>query len=173
MFKIEVIGNLGADAQVVESNGSKFVTMRIAHSEQWKDEHGDKHERTTWIDATMNDVESKILPYLKQGVRVFVRGNGSLRVYSSPKDKCMKAGATISVREIELIGGSSDDVPKQLVDPATGGLLDVTKCYWVPRDNKEMKKDDVYTLVDVKGSHYVMDKLGFVRPYIVSEADKK
>ena len=164
MFRIEVIGNLGADAKVMESNGSKFVTMRIAHSETWKDEKGEKREKTIWIDATMNDVESKIIPYLKQGVKVFVRGNGSLRVYSSPKDRCMKAGATISVREIELVGGSSDDVPRQLIDVTDGALYDVQKFYWINRDNKKMAKDEVMLMRDSKGDAYVMNKQGFVTP---------
>ena len=172
MFRIEVIGNLGADAQVKESNGSKFVTMRIAHSEVWKDEKNEKHEKTIWIDATMNDADSKLLPYLKQGVKVFVRGNGSLRVYSSPKDRMMKAGATINVREIELVGGSGDEVPRQLVDPADGSLLDVTKHYWVNRDNKGLKKEEMYNLVDARGNHFLMNKAGFVTPYVPTEQDQ-
>lgn len=172
MFRIEVIGNLGADAQVKESNGSKFVTMRIAHSEVWKDEKNEKHEKTIWLDATMNDADSKLLPYLKQGVKVFVRGNGSLRVYSSPKDRMMKAGATINVREIELVGGSGDEVPRQLVDPADGSLLDVTKHYWVNRDNKGLKKEELYHLVDARGNHFVMNKAGFVTPYEPTEQDQ-
>ena len=162
MFRAEIIGNLGADASVMESNGSKFVTMRIAHTDAYKDEQGNKHEKTVWVDATMNDVESKLLPYLKQGVKVFVRGNASLRVYSSPKDRCMKAGVTLSVREIELVGGSSDDVPRQLIDPATGMLYESQKYYWINRDNKDMKKDDVMQLVDARGNQYVMNKAGFV-----------
>lgn len=166
MFKIEVIGNLGADAEVKESNGTKFVTMRLAHTDSYKDEGGNKHEKTVWIDATMNDAESKLLPYLKQGVKVFVRGNASLRVYSSPKDRCMKAGITVSVREIELVGGSSDDVPRQLIDPNTGALLDVSKHYWINRDNKDMKKDDTKMLVDQRGNHYLMSKDGFVKPVV-------
>lgn len=44
MFRGEIIGNLGADAEVKVSNGSKFVTMRIAHSDVYKDEQGNKHE---------------------------------------------------------------------------------------------------------------------------------
>ena len=162
MFRAEIIGNLGADASVMESNGSKFVTMRIAHTDAYKDEQGNKHEKTVWVDATMNDAESKLLPYLKQGVKVFVRGNASLRVYSSPKDRCMKAGVTLSVREIELVGGSSDDVPRQLIDPATGMLYESQKYYWINRDNKEMKKDDLMQLVDARGNQYVMNKAGFV-----------
>lgn len=164
MFKIEVIGNLGADAEVKESNGTKFVTMRIAHTDAYKDEGGNKHEKTVWIDATMNDADSKLLKYLKQGVKVFVRGNASLRVYSSPKDRCMKAGVTVSVREIELVGGSSDDVPRQLIEPNTGALLDVSKHYWINRDNKDMKKDETMMLVDQRGNHYLMGKDGFVKP---------
>lgn len=166
MFKIEVIGNLGADAEVKESNGTKFITMRIAHTDSYKDEGGNKHEKTVWIDATMNDAESKLLPYLKQGVKVFVRGNASLRVYSSPKDRCMKAGITVSVREIELVGGSGDDVPRQLIDPNTGALLEVSKHYWINRDNKDMKNDDTMMLVDQKGNNYLMSKDGFVKPVV-------
>lgn len=162
MFRAEIIGNLGADASVMESNGSKFVTMRIAHTDAYKDEQGNKHEKTVWVDATMNDAESKLLPYLKQGVKVFVRGNASLRVYSSPKDRCMKAGVTLSVREIELVGGSSNEVPRQLIDPATGMLYESQKYYWINRDNKDMKKDDVMQLVDARGNQFVMNKAGFV-----------
>lgn len=162
MFRAEIIGNLGADASVMESNGSKFVTMRIAHTDAYKDEQGNKHEKTVWVDATMNDAESKLLPYLKQGVKVFVRGNASLRVYSSPKDRCMKAGVTLSVREIELVGGSSDDVPRQLIDPATGMLYETQKYYWINRDNKDMKKGDLMQLVDARGNQFVMNKEGFV-----------
>lgn len=162
MFRVEIIGNLGADASVMESNGSKFVTMRIAHTDAYKDDAGNKHEKTVWIDATINDAETKLLPYLKQGVKVFVRGNANLRVYSSPKDRCMKAGCTVSVREIELVGGSSDEVPRQVIDPKTGMLFETQKYYWINRDNKDLKKDEVMTLVDSRGGEYVMNKQGFV-----------
>lgn len=172
MFRVEIIGNLGADAEVKESNGTKFVTMRIAHTDSYKDDSGNKHEKTVWIDATMNDADSKLLPYLKQGVKVFVRGNGSLRVYSSPKDKCMKAGVTVSVREIELVGGSSDDVPRQVIDPNTGALLEVSKHYWINRDNKDMKKDETMMLVDQRGNHYLMSKDGFVKPVVPEDTAK-
>lgn len=172
MFRVEIIGNLGADASVMESNGSKFVTMRIAHTDAYKDDAGNKHEKTVWIDATMNDAETKLLPYLKQGVKVFVRGNGSLRVYSSPKDRCMKAGLTVSVREIELVGGSSDEVPKQVIDPSTGTLFDTQKYYWINRDNKDLKKDEVMTLVDSRGGEYVMNKQGFVSVPQIQPEDK-
>lgn len=172
MLKVELIGNLGADAEVKESQGSKFVTMRIAHTDSWKDEQGNKKERTIWVDAIMNDTESKVLAFLKQGQKVFVRGNANLRVYSSPKDRCMKAGLTINVREIELLGGATETVPRQLIDPQDGSLLDTTKYYWVNRDNKALKKDETYTLLDTRGNHYLMNKAGFVSPYVPDQTSE-
>lgn len=172
MFKIEVIGNLGADAEVKNAQGNKFVTMRIAHTEKWKDEHGNQQSKTIWIDATMNDVDSPVLPYLKQGVKVFVRGNASLRVYSSPKDRMMKAGAQVSVRELELVGGSSDDVPRRLIDPDNGQVFDTQKYYWINRDNKDMKKDDQKILIDDKQHGFIMNKAGFVIPDPADKPDE-
>ena len=116
MFKSILIGNLGADAQVKESNGSKFVTFRVAHTESYNDQAGQKHESTTWIDCIMSNAESKVVPYLKKGTKVYVSGNCSLRVFSSAKYRQMMAGAQINVQNVELLGGSSDDVPRQLID---------------------------------------------------------
>lgn len=164
MLKVELIGNLGADAEVKVSNGNKFVAMRVAHTDKWKDANGNTQEQTVWVDVTMNDAEAKVLPYLRQGVKVFVRGNAGLRVYSSPKDKCMKAGLSISAREIELVGGTSDDVPRRLVDPSTAALYEVTKHYWCNRNNDDLTDDAMFPLVDERGRHYVMNKGGFVVP---------
>lgn len=171
MFTALVIGNLGSDAEVVESNGKKFVTLSIADSRKFKKDDGTEVSQTTWIDAIINDPEAPILPYLRQGVKVCVYGNVSLRVYSSKKDRMMKAGATIHVLSIELCGGSTDTVPRELIDPETAAVYPTSKYYWVGRDNSKMKKDDMYTLVDAKGRQYIMSKQGFVAPVQVPQGD--
>lgn len=176
MFKAEIIGNIGADAEVKESNGSKFVTFRVAHSDHWKTESGEEKESTIWVDVTLNNTESKVIPYLRQGVKVFVRGNARLRVYSSPKDRCMKAGLSISALEIELCGGQSDEVPRQLVNPNDGSLIDVTKHFLANISTHGMKIDDTRVLYDVKGNSYTMNSNGFVVPSVAqvnSEQPKK
>lgn len=167
MFKVEIIGNLGADAEVKEANGSKFVTMRVADTRKVKNDKGEERSVTSWVDVTFSQTDSKVLPYLRQGVKIFVRGNGDLRVYSSPKDRCMKAGLTIHASEIELCGGQSDDVPRQLIIPDSGQLVDVSKHYWVNIDTKKMKKGDTLPLYDAKGRVYSMDAGGFV--HVVEE----
>lgn len=164
MFKVEFIGNLGADAEIKESNGSKFVTMRIALTDKWTTESGEKRESTTWADVTMSNTESKVIPYLKSGVKIFVRGNGSLRLYSSPKEKKMKAGIQCAATEIELCGGVAEAVPRQLVEPETGNLVDTTKYYWCNAETKGMKANDTKLLIDTRGNQYLMDKRGFVAP---------
>ena len=169
MFKVEFIGNLGADAEIKESNGSKFVTMRIALTDKWTTESGEKRESTTWADVTMSNTESKVIPFLKSGVKIFVRGNGSLRVYSSPKERKMKAGIQCAATEIELCGGVAELVPRQLIDPDTGSIADVTKYYWCNAETKGMKANDTKLLIDQRSNQYLMDKRGFVAPIPTQE----
>ena len=164
MFKVEFIGNLGADVEIKNADGKKFATCRIAHTEKWTDANNVEHTDTTWADVTINDTDSKILQFLKAGTKVFVRGNGRLRLYSSKKDRCMKAGISIQAWEIELCGGSSDAVPRQVIDPTNGQLYDVQKYYWIPKETKGMKKDDVVAMVDVRGNQFMMNNQGFVAP---------
>ena len=169
MFKAEIIGNLGADAEIKEANGHKFVTFRVAHSETWKTDAGESKERTQWIDCTMSNADSGIVPFLKQGVKVFCRGHVSLRVYSSPKLRQMVAGVSVAVQEIELVGGSVDAVPRQLIIPENAQIVDVTKHYWCNLDTKGMKKDELKVLVDKRGNEYAMNKDGFVIPSQTNE----
>lgn len=169
MLKVEIIGNLGADAEVKEANGSKFVTMRVAHSVRIDDGTGDRRERTDWVDVVLSNTESKVIPFLKAGVKVFVRGNASLRAYSSPKDRCWKAGLSVSAFEIELVGGSSDEVPRELSDPETGNLFHVAKFYQTDVDTSKWKKENSCYLVDKRMNQYVVVKGGWVAPAVAQE----
>lgn len=164
MFKVEVIGNLGADAEVKDVNGSKFVSMRVAHVDKWTTQSGETKEATTWIDVTMSNTESKVIPFLKTGVKIFVRGNGGLRVYSSPKDRCMKAGLKIAATEVELCGGVAELVPRQVIDPENGAIYDTQKFYWCNGDTRKMKASDTKELIDQRGNRYMMNNKGFVAP---------
>lgn len=164
MFKVEFIGNLGADVEIKNADGKKFAVCRIAHTEKWTGADNVEHTDTTWADVTINDTESKVIPFLKAGVKVFIRGNGRLRVYSSAKDRCMKAGISIQAWEIELCGGSSDAVPRQVIDPTNGQLYDVQKFYWIPKETKGMKTDELFNMVDIRGNMFVMNNAGFVAP---------
>lgn len=173
MLKAELIGNLGADAEIKSGEGYAFVSMRIANTEKWKAEDGTEHTDTQWIDVVYSKTDSGLLPFLKSGVKVFVRGFVRLRVYSSQKDRKMKAGLTINATEIELCGGSSDVVPRQLVIPETGDIVDVAKYYQANVDTSNWKKDDTGYLVDKAGNQYELRKGGWVAPIVQEDSQEQ
>lgn len=152
MLQVTLIGNLGAAAEIKVADGREFVTFRVAHNEAYTDAAGNKVERSMWVDCTMNCAAGRpaVLPYLQAGTLVCVQGSMSTRVYSSQKDRCMKAGVTIHVQRVELLGGAADPVPRRLYDD--GGVMhDVTKYYFVA----DMKKG---TLMDTRGAQFLVEK---------------
>ena len=109
MIKLEIIGNLGADAEVKVYNGNKFVSFRVAHTDKWVDQNtGVISTQTTWVSCSMNGDGGGLTPYLKKGTKVFVRGTPNFVVYSSPKTHKMETGINLFVREVELCGGNHE-----------------------------------------------------------------
>lgn len=114
MIKMEIIGNLGADAQLQSVNGNTFVSFRIANTDVWTDKAtGEIKKNTQWVSCSLNGNGGNLLPYLKKGIKVFVRGNAQIVVYSSPKTHQMEAGVNLFVREIELCGGHQEQTTPQ------------------------------------------------------------
>lgn len=114
MIKIEVIGNLGADAQLQVVNGNKFVSFRVANTDSWTDKiTGEIKKSTQWISCSLNGDGGSILQYLKKGTKVFVRGNANMVTYSSPKSHQIEVGVNLYVREIELCGGTKEENHQQ------------------------------------------------------------
>ena len=110
MIKVEIIGNLGADAMLQVVNGNKFVSFRVANTDAWTDKQtGEIKKSTQWISCSLNGDGGALLPYLKKGTKVFVRGNAQFVVFSSAKSRQMEVGVNLYVREIELCGGSKEN----------------------------------------------------------------
>lgn len=109
MIKMEIIGNLGADAEVKVYNGNKFVSFRVAHTDKWVDQQtGVMSTQTTWVSCSLNGDGGGLTTYLKKGTKVFVRGTPNFVVYSSPKTHKMETGVNLFVREVELCGGHQE-----------------------------------------------------------------
>lgn len=155
MLQIQLIGNIGANAEVKVSDGREFVTFRVAHKESYVDGTGNRVVKTMWVDCTMSCADGRpaVLPYLTTGTQVYVVGSVSTRVYSSEKDRCMKAGITIHVQRVELLGGAADVVPKRLYT-TDGEMIPVTKYYNVQAPAGQ--------LIDSRGRRYLVDKKGWV-----------
>lgn len=154
MLQASVVGYLGADAEVKSVNGQEFTTCRVAHTDRWKDQAGQTHESTQWIDLTLNG-RPAVVDYLKQGTMVYAAGHVKLRCYSSEKARGFVAGMTISVVTIELLGGNSDAVPARLYD-ASGNMVDVVKYYHCELSGAQ--------LTNGRGKMFVSDDNGWVLP---------
>lgn len=152
MLQVTLIGNVGAKPDVHNEQGREFITFRVAHNERWKDESGQEHNQTIWVDCIMNG-KPAVTEYLQAGTTVCVVGSARLRVYSSAKDRCMKAGLTISIRSIELIGSRPDTIPSRLYD-SNGVQHDVTKFYFCDITNAN--------LMSMSGALFVTDDKGWV-----------
>lgn len=163
MLQAQLIGNIGGNAEIKSTDGREFVAFRVAHNESYNDANGTKVTRTMWVDCTMNCDGGRpaVLPYLTAGTLVYVTGAISTRVYNSEKDRCMKAGITIRIARVELLGGQSDLVPKRLIDK-DGLMYDVAKYYNVNAKNQIM--------TDTRGHQFNVDKQGWVTP-VQSEQD--
>ena len=170
MLKSILIGNLGADAEVRSVNGREFVSFRVAHSWNFTASDGTTNSGTIWVDCIGSNLKG-VVEYLKKGTQVYVEGNVSLRVYSSKNDRCMKAGLTINVETLQLIGSKPDLVPKQVINPDDGSVHAVTRKYMVTDMHGVVAPDAYKDMVDEHGNLYSLDTLGFIHPQSTNTAN--
>lgn len=103
MLQVEIIGNLGQDAEVKEFNGQKYIAFSVAHTESFTDQRGQKQKRTTWV-SCLRYGESGVISYLKKGTSVFVRGDLSAKAYNAAGTT--QVGINCRVRELQLLSGN-------------------------------------------------------------------
>lgn len=125
MLKTQLIGRLGADAEVKSlSNGSKVMELRIAVDMSYRNKDGEKVERTTWVKATQWNVKENatIQNYLKKGGQIYVEGEPAANAYI--KDGAAVGSLELKITNIQLLGGkaegtaSATPVPAPVATPA-------------------------------------------------------
>lgn len=105
---LSVIGHLGRDCSIRHhENNIVAITFPVATTERYTDRHGQKHEKTSWVDCTIwRKPESiKISEYLKKGQLVKVSGRPDARGYRSKTDaNIIHASLQVRVDDIKLLG---------------------------------------------------------------------
>ena len=163
MFLSTIIGNLGSDAEFKTKDGREFVTFSIGVNDRWKDANGSDHEETQWISCVLSGRNENLLPYLVKGASVCVIGRTKARLYSSPKEKMMKAGVNLDVVRIELIGRKPDEIPSMLYD--TNGIgHNVYKAFYVAA--QEIPSIGGGILLSAGNDRFCIDANGFISKYI-------
>lgn len=106
MKQLIIIGNLGYDATIKESNGSKFIEFSVAVNEKYKKQDGTTVESTDWVNCTYRGLG--LAPYLKKGDRVMVQGNMKVNVYQD-KNKNWRAGINLNAFNVQLLSSKKDE----------------------------------------------------------------
>jgi single-strand DNA-binding protein len=113
--KVILIGNLGKDPVVKDSQYGKLVNFSLATSESWKDKKtGEKKSLSQWHNVVIknNDGLAGIAEkYLKKGSKVFIQGKLETRKYT-------KDGADVYVTEI-IVGAYGGEITL-LGNPSNG-----------------------------------------------------
>lgn len=130
--KVTLIGNLGADPEVRSTaNGSRVATLSLATSRQWKNQSGEKQEKTEWHrvvlwnnkNSTLADIAER---YCKKGDKVYVEGSIEYRTWQD-KEGQTKYTTEVNGRELILLSGRSDGAeafspaPKAAAGAVAGG----------------------------------------------------
>lgn len=156
MFKATIIGNLGANAELHNENGSEFVTFKVAHNERFKSKDGSVNERSVWVSCILNGRADGLMPYLVKGATVAIFGDLRLKTYHSAKMHSLVAGADLFVRSIDLVGSRPDTIPSRLYD--TDGIEhSISKWYYC--DTAKGRQ-----LLTQSGDVYTVDANGWVSP---------
>ena len=103
MLQLEVIGNLGNDAEIKEFSGKKYVSLNVAHSEKKKD----GSENTVWVSVLWYGDGGGLFQYLKRGCKVFLRGRLVPKAYTDKQNQ-PQCALNMYANEVNLCGGKQE-----------------------------------------------------------------
>lgn len=106
MLQVEVIGNLGGDAEIKDIYGKQYVSMNVAHSERKKD----GSESTVWVSALWYGNGGNLMQHLTKGCKVFLRGRLAAKAYLDRSNQ-PQSSLTVYVTEITLCGSKAANAP--------------------------------------------------------------
>jgi single-strand DNA-binding protein len=91
MLKLQAIGNLGRDPEIIEKGEWKYARFTIGTNRKVKGE-----KITTWVSVTcFGDKRVEFIDqYIKKGTKVFIEGDAQARAYTT---KSGEAAASLDV----------------------------------------------------------------------------
>jgi single-strand DNA-binding protein len=108
---VHLIGHLGKDPELRYTQSGKAVaTFSLATSESWKDQNGEKQEKTEWHNIVVwGKIGELCGEFLKKGNPVFVAGKLQTRSYE--KDGIKKYVTEIVVSNMVMLGSKQESEP--------------------------------------------------------------
>ena len=102
MVNVNVIGRLGADAELINGKNGQFLSFRMAVDDRVKNE-----KTTTWFRVTLNgDRVTKLAEYLTKGKLINVIGTETVGIYNA-KDGTPQISRDIAASNVEFVSVGS------------------------------------------------------------------
>lgn len=103
MLRLEIIGKLGADAQVKSHNGSEFVSFNVAHNRNRVDNETGEVVRqdVVWVMCALNGNGGNLLQFLRKGTLVCCSGSPRFGIYR--REGNVFVDVQLSVDSIQLL----------------------------------------------------------------------
>ncbi len=117
--KVILIGNLGADPELKYTpNGAAVANLSLATIDTWKDNDGNKQERTEWHRVIIWKKRAEIAAeYLKKGSKVYFEGRLQTRSWED-KDGVKRYTTEVVADNMVMLGQKeqSAELDEQLLD---------------------------------------------------------
>ena len=107
--RVILIGRLGRDPELRYTQAGKAVTnFTMATSENWKDDSGEKQERTEWHKIQMWGKLAEVAgKYLSKGAQVYIEGKLQTREWTD-KDDIKRYTTEVVASSLVMLGGKGD-----------------------------------------------------------------
>lgn len=104
--RAEFIGNVGKDPEVRMAGSSKVATFSVACTETWKDQSGQKLERTEWITiVAWRKLAEIVEKYVHKGSRVYVEGKLQTRSWEDKNGGGKRYAVEVLMNDMILLDG--------------------------------------------------------------------
>ncbi len=117
--KVILVGNLGRDPEVrYTSNGTPVANFTMATTDQWRDQSGERQERTEWHRIVVWGKQAEIAgEYLRKGRQVYVEGQLQTREWTD-RDGNKRYTTEVRARMFQMLGSPRDARPDSEGEPA-------------------------------------------------------
>ena len=126
--KVTLMGNLGADPEILSSQSGQFCKFRMATSERWQDKQsGEWREKAEWHNVVIyaERLVKRAEKYLKKGTTVYLEGALQTRKWKDKDDNDRWSTEVVlkmfGSELLVLSGGRRDEAGDEPVGGARGG----------------------------------------------------
>ena len=101
------IGNIGSDPEVrTTPQGAMVASLRLAVSETWKDQQGQRQERTEWVNLVLWRQQAEIAQkYLRKGSKIYAEGKLQTRSWDDKQTGAKRYATDVVVDHFQMLDG--------------------------------------------------------------------